>query len=357
MKNMISKALATIGLFLTATSLTAQDVNPYAPGGVTEGIVYYLPKTQLEIKVTANRTVYTPGDLCQYAEYYLRMKNVSSKPSVHWEIQSIQVTPIGIPDTTKAYSIKLKDKSVMSQVDLTENGIIKAINTTTPTPKATVEDKKDTPNKPQHADPRKFMTEEMMMAGSSNKTAELIASEIYQIRESKNSLNRGQADYMPQDGSALRIMLDNLEEQETALTSLFTGITDTSSHSYTYYIYPEKEIDRQVIFRFSKKLGILKENDLAGDPIYLSIVDEHILPSATEEKQQKKRPDGIIYNIPGKGTVTINSMDKMYYKGKFPITQFGETEILISQLFNKKINTKVIFNPTTGGISKINRNE
>ena len=354
---MISKALATISLFLATTSLMAQDVNPYAPGGLTEGVVYYLPKTQLKIKVTATRTAYTPGDLCQYAEHYLRLKGISSKPSIHWEIQSIQVTPIGIPDTTKAYSIKLKDKSAMSQVDLTENGIIKAINTTAPSPQTTVEDKKDTPKKPQHTDPRKFMTEEMMLAGSSNKTAELIASEIYQIRESKNSLNRGQADYMPQDGSALRIMLDNLEEQETALTSLFAGVTDTSSHSYTYYIYPEQEMDRQVIFRFSKKLGILKENDLAGEPIYLSIVDEHILPPATEETQRKRRPDGIIYNIPGKGTVTINSMDKVYYQKKLPITQFGETEILISQLFNKKINTKVIFNPTTGGISQIDRNE
>ena len=80
---MISKALATISLFLAATSLMAQDVNPYAPGGLTEGVVYYLPKTQLKIKVTATRTAYTPGDLCQYAERYLRLKGISSKPSVN----------------------------------------------------------------------------------------------------------------------------------------------------------------------------------------------------------------------------------------------------------------------------------
>lgn len=47
------------------------------------------------------------------------------------------------------------------------------------------------------------MTEEILIAGSTAKMAELVAKEIYNIRESKNSLTRGQADYMPKDGAAL----------------------------------------------------------------------------------------------------------------------------------------------------------
>ena len=37
--------------------------------------------------------------------------------------------------------------------------------------------------------PRDFLTEEILMAGSTAKMAELVAKEIYNIRESKNALS------------------------------------------------------------------------------------------------------------------------------------------------------------------------
>ena len=63
---MIKKGLLAIGLLVSLNTL-AQDINPYAPGNMEEGVVYYLPKTQIEVKVTVTQTTYTPGELCQYA--------------------------------------------------------------------------------------------------------------------------------------------------------------------------------------------------------------------------------------------------------------------------------------------------
>lgn len=349
---MIRKGLFIIGL-LTAWNVQAQDVSHYTPGAMEEGVVYYLPKTRLEIKVTAAKVTYTPGELCQYANRYLRMQGIDAQPSEHWELQSIQVKALGIPDVQKAYSIKLKDKMVTSQVELTEDGIIKAINTKAPEEKPIAP--KVTPEKPKRVDPRNFMTEEMLLAGSTNKMAELIAREIYNIRESKNSLTRGQADYMPQDGAALKLMLTNLEEQEKALTEMFSGFTDRTEQTFTFYVEPEKPITDLVICRFSQKLGVVKENNLAGEPIYISISDESNLPPADEEAKAKKKMDGVIYNIPGKGRISIDSFDKNYYEEELPITQFGETEVLLNNLFNKKVNTRVIFSPVTGGIMKIDK--
>lgn len=351
---MIKKGLTALGL-LVALHSYAQDVTPYAPGMMEEGVVYYLPKTQIEIKVTATQVTYTPGELCQYANRYLRLNNVSAQPSEYWEIKSIEVTTNGIPDIEKAYSIKLKDKSVASQVELTEDGIIKAINTTHPTQKA-VTPKEETP-KPKRVDPRSFMTEEMLLAGSNNKLAELIAREIYNIRESKNSLTRGQADYMPQDGAALKIMLDNLNTQEKAMTEMFSGWTDRNDHTFTFQVMPTKEINDQVVFRFSKKLGVLKDNDMAGEPIYINVKDETTIPPLSEEGNAKKKATGVIYNIPGKARVSIESIDKSFYEEELIIAQFGQTETLIDNLFNKKVNTRVIFNPTTGGIVKIDKDK
>ena len=345
---MIKKGLLAIAL-LMAGYAQAQEVAPYTPGTLGEGVVYYLPKTQIEVQVTASKVSYTPGELCQYANRYLRMQNISAQPEEHWEIKSIHVNTIGVPDTAKVYAVKVKEKSVIPQMQLTDNGIIWAINTKAP------EEAKAAPEKPaekaKRVDPRNFMTEEMLMAGSTNKMAELIAKEIYNIRESKNSLTRGQADYMPQDGAALKIMLQNLEEQEKALTEMFSGYTEHSEKTFTFYVDPKEEITNQVVCRFSTKLGIVNEKNLAGEPVYLSLTNENKLPApASEEAKAKKKPEGIIYNIPGKGKVTVKTANKNYYTGKFSITQFGETEVL---LFNKKINTRVIFNPVTGGILKI----
>jgi hypothetical protein len=150
-------------------------------------------------------------------------------------------------------------------------------------------------------------------------------------------------------------MLNNLEEQEKALTEMFSGFTERIEQTFTFYLEPGKAITDQVICRFSKKLGVLKENDMAGQPIYLSITNESPIPPANEEAKAKKKLEGVIYNIPGKGKVTIKGLGKTYYSKDVPITQFGETEVLINSLFNKKVNTRVIFNPITGGIEKIEK--
>ena len=241
----MKKGLIAAGL-LVSLSGTAQDVSTYTPGTMGEGVVYYLPKTEIELQVIATKVVYTPGEFCQYADRYLRLTGISSQPEEHWEINSIKVNSIGIPDPDNAYAVKLKDKSAASQVELTPEGIIKAINTTSPIEKAPVTKVADTAKK--RIDPRSFMTEEILIAGSTAKMAELVAKEIYNIRESKNSLTRGQADYMPKDGAALKLMLDNLDEQEQAMMQMFAGTTDRTEKSFTIRIKPEAGMKEKVAF-------------------------------------------------------------------------------------------------------------
>ena len=348
---MLKQGIIAISL-LTAWNLHAQDVTPYTPGAMPEGIVYYLPKTELEIKVTVTQTTYTPGEFCQYADRYLRLQNVAPKLQVQWNLQSIEVTPKGVPNPERAYSIKLKDKSVASEVQLTKEGIIRAINTNVP---EDVIPQKAAVKKTERVNPRNFMTEEILMAGSSIKMAELVAKEIYNIRESKNSLTRGQADYMPKDGDALQIMLDNLNAQEKALTEMFAGFTEVTEKTFTFTISPDEDIKSKVICRFSSKLGILNADNLAGEPVYISITSQNTLPPADEEGMKKKQLNGVIYNIPGKALVTIKDAHKVYYEHEISFAQLGETEVLVNSLFNKKVNTRVIFDPITGGIVKIDK--
>ena len=107
-------------------------------------------------------------------------------------------------------------------MELTEDGLIKSINVPTV---VTIPPKQQPtlPASQRKANPRDFLTEEILMASSTAKMAELVAKEIYNIRESKNALLRGQADNMPSDGAQLKIMLDNLNLQEEAMTEMFSG--------------------------------------------------------------------------------------------------------------------------------------
>ena len=346
----MKKNVFALSLLACTAPIAAQDISPYLPGE-DEGIVYFLPKTMLEVNVTATRVTYHPGELCQYANQYLRMNNVSPEPETYWEIKQIEVRSAGVPDSTKAYLVKLKDKSSMSNVELTEEGLIEAINTSAPE-KMPMEYVLEKPQK--HENPRRYMTEDILLAGSSAKMADLTAKEIYNIRESKNLILRGQADAMPKDGASLQLIIDNLDTQEKALTQLFTGTTDREDKVFTAHIVPQDGLTDKVALRFSRSLGVLPAEDLAGEPIYINLKSTVPLPTVIEDNKKKKKLEGAIYNIPGKGKVTVSYQGKTCFEAELPITQFGTTEVLVNDLF-KKVNTRVIFNPETGSILKIDK--
>lgn len=201
---------------------------------------------------------------------------------------------------------------------------------------------------------QKIRPEEILMSNSTAKMAELVAKEIYSIRESKNALLRGEADNMPKDGAQLKLMLDNLTLQERAMTEMFAGKVTTEEKIYTIRIVP-KEMKHEVAFRFSKKLGIVANNDLAGEPVYITIAD--LKSINIPEADPKKQVDGIAYNVPGRARVTLDYHNEELYNAEIPITQFGVVEYLAPVLFNKNSVIKVLFDTNTGALVKVDRGE
>ena len=236
-------------------------------------------------------------------------------------------------------------------MELTEDGIVKSINV--PYSKSN-ETKKAAPVTPAtvKANPRDFLTEEILMASSTAKMAELVAKEIYNIRESKNALLRGQADNTPSDGAQLKIMLDNLNLQERAMTEMFSGTLKEEPQTFTIRLTP-KEMNNEVAFRFSKRLGIVANDDLAGEPYYISITD--LKTPAIPEEDGKKKVDGVAYNVPGRAHVILTGNNKKIFDGELPVTQFGTIEYLAPVLFNKNSTIKVLFDTATGGLIKVDR--
>ena len=189
------------------------------------------------------------------------------------------------------------------------------------------------------------------------KVAELCAQEIYDIRDSRNALVRGEADNTPKDGAQLQLMLNQLDIQAEALESLFKGTIQKNTEVFCLYYTPDKETDKDILFRFSSKLGVVDSDDMAGSPIYVSVKVLETLPEAVYDEQTEKKKEkmekGVYYNVPSRARLTVFTPEKELGSIETPMGQFGAVEILSSALFDKKLNTKVTFFQTTGGVKDV----
>ena len=357
MKRIALIALAILSpLSFHLSPLSAQtEVGNFVPGSTLEGVNYYLPKTALRVVVVAEKSVTTPGELNKYAFRYLRLKDVPTETSTSWTIKSITLEPYGVPDQSKAYNVKVKSKTVAPLMSLTHDGILLAINT-----EAEEETLPSLPQTTQAAamlNPKKYMNQEMLSAGSTAKLAELCAQEIYDIRESRNALVRGEADNTPKDGEQLRLMLEQLDTQDRALTQLFSGSTQTSTEVFSLNYTPSQETERETLFRFSQFAGVVDKDDLSGQPVYISIKNTGNLPARQDnaeiDKKKAKMERGIFYNMPAREVVSIFDLNRSYTTIECSMGQFGTTEILSDVLFDKKTTTRVTFFQENGGVKKL----
>ena len=352
------RALLSLSFIICHLSFSvAQTVSSfYQPGVTTEGAVYFLPKTAVAVTVQVEKTTYTPGDFCQYAERFLRIKDVSPTPSVSYRVIAIRQDAVALPDTAKRYAVKFDAKTSATNVRLSDDGILLAINTS-------AEELPSLNNSPStlhlypstKINPRQFMNEETLAAGSTAKMAELTAQDIYEIRESRNLLVRGQADNMPKDGEQLRLMLNQLDMQDRALTSLFVGTYDKDTTQQTFTVVPSQSASREVVFRFSEKLGLVDQEDLAGVPYYIYIEDLKTAPQPepVDPKKKLKPFSGIYVNIPGRLRSTISNAQGVIVADEFPAGQFGNVELLSGALFNKRYTTRLRLNPLSGAIDQL----
>ena len=342
--------------FFVAINVTAQtEVEPFVPGSTLEGVTYYLPRTAFRVTVIAEKTTIRPGDFYKYADRYLRLQNVPTEESVQWKLKSIMLEPFGKPDKNKAYSIKIKSKTVAPLVGLSRDGLLLSINTDADESFLPDLPKPEKGQAPEN--PRSYMTQEILAAGSTAKMAELCAQEIYDIRESKNALIRGEADNTPKDGAQLKLMLEQLDKQASVLESLFSGTSQTDTEVFSLFYDPQQETDRDILFRFSQKLGVLDADNLAGEPVTVSVkVLETIPTTVSSEDAAKKRAKmehGVYYNIPARTKLNIKYNGQEFVSMETPMAQFGIVEILSNTLFDKKTSTQVTFFQATGGTKDV----
>ena len=358
----------SISTFMLIFSVSAQTkvVKRNALQGNSYGVSYYLPKTLLELRAHISKIETKAGPYYKYAEKYLGISNVVLDNKVYYELEGVEVFSKGVPDKNKSYLIELKSGTTAPFVYLTESGLICSINAEySPEINEDINANKPIVQVDSKLSPESLFTEEYLQAGSIGKMAEIAAKQIYKIRESRMDILTGNSDNVPKDGEALKLILQHLEAQEKALMELFTGVTtiDKNFQTRTFDIEPKTDMEKEVIFRFSKHLGIVGSDDLSGFPVYMNLNkierdDLNIDNTKNDNSKKKNSKDdkGVVYNIPGQGAVEVYCGANRIFQGRFEITQFGTTQILANPIFeNKKAPVKVYFYPETGGIKNINQ--
>ena len=318
------------------------------------GVNYSLPKTTLLVNAEVTKVTCKAGPYFRYAERYLGVKDAITEDDTYYELGKVVLINKGVPDPENSYIVEFRPGTTAPYVYLTEDGLLCAINADYVSPDANIET--DNGALPANARETAVFTEELLMAGSVARQAEVAAKQIYHIRESRMDILTGDADNLPPDGQAMKLVIEQLENQEKALTNLFVGTRVTETSYYDVTITPQDDFEDEVLFRFSKKMGVLDADDLGGEPVYMNLKATERAPELTPKEAEKKEKSlkGLIYNLPGKARVEIKFNQHVFFKGEVQVTQFGTQEGLAPVMFeDRKTPVKVYFYPETGAIKQI----
>ena len=355
MKNSILTICFLLGIASPAFSQTRVE-KKIAMKSNGYGVTYSLPKTSLVVTAEITQVTCKAGPYHKYAEKHLGVKDAVMSDHVYYELSKVYLQNKGVPDDENTYIVEFKPKTTAPFVYLTDDGLLCAINTDYMPAESVVSVAKRSAQQAEKEPAYAVMTEELLMAGSVTRQAEVAARQIYKLRENRMDILSGEADNMPPDGEAMKIVLQQINDQEQALTALFIGEKRRKTTFHETRIVPEDDLNREVLFRFSEKLGVLDADDLGGTPIYLTLRATDRAPELDPKEAEKKAKSmkGIIYNVPGKAEATIEMGDDRLYRGEVQVVQFGTHEALAPVIFeDKKAPVKITFYPETGAIKQI----
>lgn len=348
-------SLCSLALLACSFDLGAQtEVRKYnATADTGYGVVYRLPRTELEVVATIAQYTYTPGLYAAWSEKYLGREVVAEAETRH-EILNVEIRSHGVPDPNKQYLVAFDKRTIAPFLSLAPGNLIYSINgQSEPTPPLPI-------SLPAHQLPDRAMPalpREYSLATSEAKQAELAAAYLYEVREASTSILTGGADNMPKDGEAMRLVLDRLRTEEQRTLRLFVGDTTRHYSQRRWVITPEAEdMNQRTLGHFSPERGLLDIGDQTSRPLIfdLKIVERAPVLSDKERKKQEKL-EGIVYNVPGMGLVSVRWADRLLCQEHLPITQAGGTQTMSKKMFNLKDGsvTAVYFDLTTGALVRV----
>lgn len=354
LKNIVTAAAAAIlllpgaALAQSTRMLSADKTNDY-------GLVYTLPATAVCVEIDVKHTIRKAGPFYQFAKKYIGTSNAVGEDSETWEITAARLSTFGVPNDTAAYRMQLKP-GVLTQICVSDDGMLLSVNKKSDAPKALPESRLQsaiTARSPEAY--LKYTNEDFMAAQSAAKRAQLLSESLIEAKEARLELTRGTADNMPADGEQMKLLLQELENQERAITEAFTGTEVSESLTGVFYLLPDEDGVYDLI-RLSDFGGFVETDDFSGELVELVVGEFSKVetPTGPDGLPKKLPKDALIYTIPAKANVAVRFRGRNLVSKDFDFGQFGTTFGLAPALFtDKKAPSYVIFDPATGAIRRL----
>ena len=316
-------------------------------------VIYSLPRTVLNIRVTLQQSTFIPGPYHEYAEKYLGLKDVSSYEEKTWNIKNISIDTYEEPDPDYFFSVRDENNSkilndrlnslsgeglIMLPARFLKKGTVstdfnvtgKDIYYKDLSVKRNLVVEKEITYKREFRDTAFVqipVETESLKLKSLELKAEEAANFIIKLRKRKFRLLTGQNEgAVPDEGT--HVTIEELNRIENEYLSLFTGKTysETMVKVYEYLPLTNTKNDQQILFRLEENEGILDPLSAKGRPFSLEIkcldittVLDRIKVSAILSETE----NALVYRLPDLARVNLRFDGDMMAEGKFSIFQYG----------------------------------
>ncbi|MCK5857348.1 MAG: DUF4831 family protein [Bacteroidales bacterium] len=348
----------------------------------TAGFYYSLPRTVLTIDITVTRVDKISGPYAKYASKYLGIKDPVLKNITTYDLTDISINTYAEPDPEQYYYVDLKKynpiKAKSMMIALSESGLIQDLNDNSD--KKVEQDKKESSNRKKidYSETFKYFADNnlvervdtiieqismdtvtiekrtlkrSMVEKSMEQKAKEAADFIMKIKEQRLDILTG-AQEVPYSEATVKFMSEELEKLEKEYMMMFVGITESEVMHFRYYYLPKSDLYSASIplFKFSRTLGIVKDDNAPGDMVYIHIDRARNTKNLEKFAKSNSNGDGkhgFYYRIPEYAKFTIKQTETLKAEASFLIAQFGVVTSLPAKY------SKVQFYPNSGAIRKV----
>lgn len=349
----IITSLAMTGLFAQKKVSPLPVDSTFAYG--KEYIVYALPQTAFQVKVTLTRSHEFAGTYSQYAEQLLGLTHVITSDKVSYSVKDIVIQAIAVPDTMNMYAVELS-AAQMKKGLLNQSKLSRTAAGMEQEPVQYVEQPVQIPDffryysDLTYAEQTNNYTETQIVDGvlrqvpaqksqkvakSKEKQAQDAADMIGKIRDDRYELMVG-AQEVAYPAATLETMINNLNEMEKNYLSLFTGFTVEEEILYTAIAIPDSTTVRLPLFSVSSSAGFNTRLSAKPDENFYLLLEPEGNVTAAEEftinwscAKGHKTNTGYRIRIPQSTHVTLlQGNNVLKTVGSLNVFQFGNVEVL-----------------------------
>ncbi|MFO7789101.1 MAG: DUF4831 family protein [Bacteroidales bacterium] len=335
---------------------------------------YYLPRTQVHIKIKIDQYRFVPGPYAGFAKSYLTLENIEMKERYFWAIQDVEFKTRHLPDPEHKYWIV--PEKITPDLSLSQGGVLSGINTM-----ETAEP--DVPEPVffnQHADnPANLDFTNMQIDKSKyeviDTTYRIVEKDsvvqripVYQTKEKEKDMSqkaKDAADFIIRvrknkfsleaaiedqqvSGVDIKYMIDKLEETEQSYLELFTGKLQKETVDLYYTITPESESGAQnfILDYIDKEMALPVDDQVNSEKISFMV-----LP--LNEKYARVQPDeenksALVYRQPMPVQYILYLNDEKIFSKPDVCPQMGNINDIPANLINNESQIKL--NSETGEI-------